>query len=68
MLTRRFREARVRRVASKAALDALRSSATSLQVAEWTALEVKARDERRTTLSVMASYEVQLQKSERAWI
>ena len=65
MLTRRYREAKARRVATRTALEALEASASEAQKAEWAAAEARAKAEQLSNLKVMESYEVQLQKRTR---
>lgn len=65
MLTRRYREAKARGVATRAALEALEASASDAQKAGWVAAEARAKAERLSNLKAMESYEVQLQKRTR---
>lgn len=62
MLTRRFKDAKAKRVLSDETLRSIEASSNLERLAEWKALEVKARTGRLGDLDVMMAYEVTMKK------
>ena len=64
MLTRRFKDAKAKRVLSDETLKSIEASSNPQRLAEWKALEAKARNGRLDNLDLMMAYEVTMKKGE----